>query len=248
MTCPNCQHKLKTVSMDNQTVRHCSRCGGSFFEENGINRITLSSALKLARDKKVLRITGETKECPIDDTPMPQIRNEELIPAGVALHRCPVCRGIFTYPDDLLRFKRAQKVKLQFFKLWGKPLPSTQTILVLSFLSVVSASLVASLITTQQEKGSYSQAAELIVNPTFTNYNGALYISFTTRAPATSQIDIIDQDTHEIISRTINDHVSTVHLVSIQTIDLSHRFTYQITLTDAHGKTVKTKEAEMKVK
>src|SRR4051794_29741987 len=41
MHCPNCSQIMISAIYDEQTVLHCRTCGSSFFEENGINHISL---------------------------------------------------------------------------------------------------------------------------------------------------------------------------------------------------------------
>src|SRR3989344_8767941 len=110
MLCPNCKEKLDSDVVDTQNILHCPACGGTFFAENGINRLSLQSSQKLAEDKKTLFVSNEDKICPNDQSLMTPLRSEENIPADVTLYHCKNCKGIFTFPNDLVIFKKAQAV------------------------------------------------------------------------------------------------------------------------------------------
>ena len=64
MSCPNCSQTMVSAVYDGQNVLHCRTCGSSFFEENGINHISLESAETLANDQQEAIIIGKPKICP----------------------------------------------------------------------------------------------------------------------------------------------------------------------------------------
>ncbi len=247
MLCPYCGKNFKLFHKDNQDVYHCINCGASFFEENGINRISLTSALSLPSGSKQIQFIDGIKVCPRDQTPLIVYRNEDAVPREVTLMKCTLCKGILSTKADLIWFKRAQHVKIRFFKLWGKPLPSVQTILVLSFLSVVSASLVGSLLTSKTSNTQQSQAQDVIEKPTFHYYAHTLYITYTTRNAYTSVITITNTTSHEVITKTVSTTPTNIHLLSIENWDATASYTYQITATSETGTVIKTDPIVMKI-
>jgi hypothetical protein len=247
MLCSYCGKNFKIYHKDNQEIQHCLNCGASFFEENGINRISLTSALSLPSGSKQPAYIDGIKLCPRDKIPLIIYRNEDAVPREVTLLKCTTCNGILATKNDLIWFKRAQHVKIRFFKLWGKPLPSVQTILVLSFLSVISASLVGSILTSKSTKTQQSQAQDIVEKPAFHYYAHQLYITFTTRTPYTSVITITNTATHEKITKTVSSVPTNIHLISIENWDASAAYMYQITVTSENGTVIKTKEAVMNI-
>ncbi len=145
MFCPNCLKPMNLVVADNQNILHCPNCGGSFFEENGINRITVETAQKLAEDKTSDEVSGTEKKCPKDQTSLKPIFTDynrfqpisAPFPTDVTLLRCPKCQGIFAYPDDLIKFKQAQIAKIEYFKLWNIPLPSLKSVIILGATALI---------------------------------------------------------------------------------------------------------------
>jgi len=248
MLCPNCGETTEYVSLDNQNVLHCRNCGSSFFEENGINRITEDSAKKLFDDKKTDEISGHEKKCPKDQTPLLLVHDDEAIPSDVALLRCPKCKGIFTYPEDLLLFKKAQNAKVEYFKAWHMPLPSLRTVLVLTFLAVVSFSLFMSLSSIRQKTINQSQAQDLVKGFTTSKSGHFLFVSFKTMVPVTSEIVFIDKTTHSEISKPVSEKATTIHYLSTGDVNLDNEIYYSLTLTDAKGNVVKIPEKKLEIK
>src|SRR4030067_1508449 len=107
MFCPNCLEKMNDDVADGQMILHCQNCGGTFFLDNGINRISLLSAQKLAFDKKINEIFSHDKSCPKDQTMLKPIQSEENIPPNTTLLKCETCNGIFAFPNDLVIFTKA---------------------------------------------------------------------------------------------------------------------------------------------
>ncbi len=248
MSCPNCDQPMTTVHLDQQNILHCRNCGSSFFEENGINRISLNSARKLAADKKTNFVKGMEKLCPKDGNLFASIQNDQLIPAGVTLLRCPVCRGIFVYPDDLLRFKKAQKVKIEFFKFWSKPLPSLQTVLVFSFLAVVSLSLLASLSTLSKRRLEQSQAGELITKINFSVSGRYLFVSFRTLIPLRSAIVFEDKTLGVKTQKSVSEKPARLHYLTTGDVNLDNEVYYQIILYDDQGRKTESESKRIEIK
>ncbi len=248
MSCPNCGQPMEAITLDQQPVFHCKNCGSSFFEENGINRISVKSARKLAADKKTNFVKGMEKLCPKDGNLFSSIQNDQLIPGGVDLLRCPACRGIFVYPDDLLRFKKAQKIKIEFFKFWGKPLPSLRTVLVFSFLAVVSLSLLASLSTLSKRRLEQSQAGELITKINLSVSGRYLFVSFRTQIPLRSAIVFEDKTLGVKMQKSVSEKPGRLHYLTTGDVTLENEVYYQIILYDDQGRKTESESKRIEIK
>lgn len=248
MLCPNCGETIEYVSLDNQNVLHCRNCGSSFFEENGINRITTESAQKLFEDKKNDEISGNEKQCPKDQTPLVLVQDDEVVPSDVALLKCRKCKGIFTYPEDLLLFKKAQNAKIEYVRAWHIPLPSVRTVLVLSFLAVISFSLFVSLSSFQQKSITQSQAKDLIKKVTVSTSGHYLFITFQTSLLLTSQIVFMDRTTNTKITKTISEKPTRLHHLSTGDVKLDDEIYYSIILKDDRGNKVTLPEKKLELK
>ncbi|NMB84314.1 zf-TFIIB domain-containing protein [Candidatus Roizmanbacteria bacterium] len=241
MQCPNCHQSLNLISLDNQPILHCSNCGASFFAENSINRITLKSAEALLRDKKYETISGEEKKCPKDGSRLAPINNEETVPQSVVLLRCSKCHGIFVFPDDLIQFKKAQGAKIDFFKLWGKPLPALKTILVLSFIFALSLSVASNFNTLMKDSSPSIQAADLVKKVYFSQDNGYLFIYFKTQMPVRSEIILNEVMTGKKITKTVSSTPKTVHQITTRELNLNTKIYYQIIVYRDDNQTSRTK-------
>ena len=248
MSCPNCGSEMTVKVLENQTILHCPTCGGSFFEENGINRITLHEAENLALDKKTDDVSGDNKLCLKDQTRMKPLTNQENIPADVTLLLCSVCKSIFSYPDDLIKFKQAQEAKLNYYKTWKMPLPSLQSVAVLSFIALVSAALFSRFLFFNNGSLSPSQAQDLIKNVNFTSSNRYLFISFKTTIPVTAKIILTDKNTKTTMTKIISSTPKTLHILTTGDIPLTDEIWYQIVVKDKDGKEIKTEMRKMEVK
>jgi len=247
MSCPNCDHPLTQATYDNQLVLHCDVCGATYFEENGINRITIDTAQKLAGDKQEEIVSGNQKHCPKDGDIFQPIVSDELKPHDVTLLRCPTCKGVFIYPDDLLKFKSAQSTKIAFFKSWGKPLPSLNAVLVFSFIALVSFSVLTAMSTFTNKNIQQSQAHDLIkkVYITTSPDKHYVFIYFSTVVPVKSQITFSDITTGTEKTKTVSSAPQNTHSLTTGDLDLNHDLWYQITLTDSDGNIVRLEKQKL---
>lgn len=247
MICPNCRQKMDADVVDNQSILHCSNCGGTFFQDNGINRISLSSAQNLASDTKVSDISIHDKLCPRDQTLLVPFQSEETIPPDVVLLNCTTCKGIFAYPNDLVIFKKAQSVKIDYFKLWGIPLPSIKSVAVLSvFLFVSLVSLLT--YTYWQTQNIYSiQAQDLVRDVYITSSNRYLFISYKTRLPLRSRVIFTDTTSQETIEKIASVELSTFHQLTTADVNIEDEIYYQIVLNDEKGRETRTEMKKLEV-
>lgn len=242
MLCPNCSEQLDIIEVSNQKVLHCKNCGGNFFEENSINRISARDAETLTKDAQENIITGNPKICPKDSIFLHLIDSDEAVPHNISLFRCPKCRGIFAYPDDLLKFKKAQNIKIEFFKIWQNPLPALKTVLVLSFIAVLSVTVYSNLTNRSIQS---TQAESIVGTVTFTNEGRYLFVNFHTQIPYLSSILIHDKTTNRTVIDPINKEPASLHYVAITNVDLHHDLYYQIILSDGKGLETKTEEKKL---
>lgn len=252
MLCPNCSQPINLVTADNQTILHCSNCGGSFFEENGINRITVATAQILAEDKKTDEVSGAEKKCPKDQSILKPIstnlNQSQLIssplPPDVTLLGCRQCAGIFAYPDDLIKFKQAQVAKIEYFKLWNIPLPSLKSVAIFAVAGLIFTAIFANY--TFFQKGlAPTSASNLIKKVYFSRSNHYLFIFFKTETPFASKIIFEDKTENSIITKIISNELKTTHQLTTGNLNLDNEIYYQIVLTDERGKEIKTEKKKM---
>lgn len=248
MSCPNCNTEMSVVNLDNQILLHCDNCGGSFFEENGINRITQDSAFQLSQDKKSDEVSGQEKKCPKDQTLLSVVENNESIPDTVTLLKCKICKGIFVFPEDLVLFKKAQDVKLNYFKTWGIPLPSLRAIVVLSFVAFISAAAFSRFLLYQNRSLGQTQARDLIKQVSFSKSGRYGFISFKTTLPLLSKIVITDTITGQVFTKQISTKPTLLHYITLTDIPFTDPLTYHVVLVDEKGKEVRTEERKLEVK
>lgn len=234
---------MNTVFLDGQTVLHCLNCGGSFFEENGINRLSLKSAEKLAEDKKNDEIQGHKKLCPKDKSTLTNLNQSEAIPNTVTLLKCPLCNGVFSFPDDLINFKNAQQVKISYNKIWNIPLSSLKSVLVLSFVLVLSASIFANLFLRNQPS---RINAEDVITKAYISVSGRfLFVSFSTKSPYRSSILIQDTSNDSTFKKTVSDSLTTYHSLTTTDLEPKESMYYRIILTDQSGNTIETERKKL---
>ena len=233
--------------LDGQSVLHCVNCGGSFFLENGVNRISLTSAQDLAAETKISNIFTEDKLCPKDQTLLVPFRSVESIPPDVTLFHCNTCRGIFTFPNDLVIFKKAQAAKIDYFKLWNIPLPSIKSIAVLSVFLFVSLLSLLTYTYWQNQNISNIQAQDLVKNIYLTSANRYLFISFKTLLPLKSRLIFSDATSGQTLEKIVNSQSATFHQLTTADVNLENQIYYQIILTDEKGRETKTEMKRLEI-
>lgn len=247
MSCPNCGRELTPQQLDNQAIFHCDNCGATFFDENGINRVTLLSALQLAKAKKTEEISGEQKRCPKHHRSLEMITNDPAVPPGVTLLRCPMCHGIFAYADDLLAFKRAQNAKVDYYKMWQTPFSSLRNVVVLSFVVLVSAGIYFSYNAVQNNTARQLQASDLIKNVDIRSSGRFLFLTFQTNTAVRSQIVFNDRTIDRQIVRNVSDELTKTHVFSTTELNLGDEITYQILTYSKSGGVIKSSERKLTV-
>lgn len=220
MKCPNCGSQFQIIFCNNNlAIDHCNSCGGTFFKENEINRLTLSDAKRLYHKKETESISGEEKLCPKDKIPMSQIRGES-VPQHVTLLQCDRCRGVFAYPDDLVAFKLAQTAKINYYKIWQIPLPSLKAVLVYSFVSAIALTVVYqfSHINRPLER---VRAGQDICQLEFIKSDNSTVLYCKTQYAFRSEAHFKNLETREEVVRPINQNPETAHILSVSKDDIA---------------------------
>lgn len=186
MLCPNCGSHLTIIHLHGQTIAHCSSCGGSLFEPNGINKLTLFDAKKLARLAEKPIVLNKTKVCPYDGNNMKMISGE-AIPDFVTLFSCPECARVWGYPQDIIDFKIAQKSTIDYYQAWRRPLPALKTILVMSVMLTIGISSSYVFYRYSTNNSSQTFAEDITKTIRFQQAGDAVLMYFTTSTPYTSE-------------------------------------------------------------
>lgn len=198
----------------------------------------------MASEKKTDELSGEEKYCPLDKTLLLPVQSE-AVPLDVTLLKCVDCRGVFAFPDDLVRFKRAQKAKINFFKLWSKPLPSLKSVLVVSFFAVTTLSLIASFISFSNLKYSTSSAADVIQHLVTLRTGNTVFISFSTTRAAVTHIKVKDKTSKKTFTISISSEPTTLHVLTTTKIDPTHDVYYELIITDNEGHEIRSPEKKL---
>ena len=241
MSCPNCHQPFKELVDNNQKILHCPNCGTTFFEANGINRVSSEVAFQLATDKQTDEVSAEEKNCPKDGLVMTPISNSQALPPGVTLLQCSACHGILAYPDDLVNFKKAQDAKVDFFHAWKIPLSSITAVMVLSFFGIISLSVFTKLFFLDQSSFTATRADETVKSLLVTRSSRYLFLSFKTATPVMSKIIFTNRDTGETKTLLVSSVPKTIHSITTTELNLNNRYSCQIVIYDNQGNEVKSK-------
>lgn len=242
MNCPNCSQAMSVVNFDNQIILHCATCGSSFFEKDGLRRISAASARKLAEDAQDHYVLGNKKVCPKDHVDLVQVENDPSLPKNTVLLRCPTCEGIFAYPDDLLKYKGVHDPS-PISALSLKLLPAPKTIFMLSFLAILSFAALLNFGSIARNMSTGSKADEMVkkVMTTTDNTKHYLFFDFFTEAAVTSKVKFIDKTSGTEIMKNVSLEPKTIHHLATSDIDLTHNIYYQIFLGSNTSPTVEKK-------
>ena len=106
---------------------------------------------------------SQNLSCPICQQSLTRAAGDN-IPDTVHVWKCPEAHGYFFPSGQLTAFKKAQKSKIEYHKLWNLPLPSAASVLLagIGFL-ILAGGLFASLSALQNRQTSVSQAQNILV-------------------------------------------------------------------------------------
>lgn len=212
MKCPNCHSNLETGVYDGIEINHCPSCGGTFFDLNEINRISIETARALAEIKRSDSLSSGEKFCPRDKNSL-KVHKDESIPLHVTVLRCPKCAGIFVFADDLLEFKQAQEAKINYFKTWRIPFPAMKTVLIASFFVMISVSVITSAYLLQKPQTTFIQAETICSRLQIIPTDDGFLAFCTSETPLISKAKLYCTDgEREII---INSSPTTTHSLQI---------------------------------
>ncbi|NTU47224.1 zf-TFIIB domain-containing protein [Candidatus Roizmanbacteria bacterium] len=228
MYCPNCSEEMNSEVYENQPVLHCSHCGCSFFEENGLSKIGKGTARYLAHNKKSDFILSSQKLCPKDSTVMSSMHNNDEVLQNIPLSQCTVCRGIFIYPEDLLTLKKARET----------PFPALRAVLVFSFFTLFSLSALAGFVTLQTRNATQTRADDIIKNVAVSQSGRYFFFSFKTLTPVRSEVTFINTRTKKVVVKTLSSTAKTLHYITTTDMDPISDLSYFITLTDEKGRVI----------
>lgn len=248
MLCPNCAQALKTETFDSQNVLHCSVCGASFFEKDGLAKLSKDSARQLADDLQGHYILGTKKLCPKDGGLLTAIESS-IVPKGAVLLECVTCKGNFVYADDLLRIKG-----LNFSSAAAAPLlkllPPPKSLFMLASFVILSMAVLLNYQSISSNMSIGSKAKDLVTKVTTTTdeQKRYLFFYFKTEAPVTSQVIFVDKQTSQIVVKEVSSQAKTTHQLTTSELDLTHPFTYQIVLKTIDGHEEKTGVTSLELK
>jgi Zn-finger nucleic acid-binding protein len=235
MFCPNCHQELiqtQVFTTDKQKVivDECFNCGGHFLPSLITNFISDSTAKNLDSiipKNDISPQENQTLLCPICSDILIKVQ-DEAVPIHLTLFACPKNHGHFFPPGQLLSFKKAQKAKLAYHQIWNIPLKSAFAILLpITFLLTIISILPISLNYLKERQESRISANSPLGKPFITPLSSnEVIISFTTKSPTTSQINIEYQND----SRTLDISTSpkNTHIITLQ--NLTEKTTYKFTL------------------
>ncbi len=108
--CPNCQVPLTTRCIKHQSIDHCGKCGGHFFDDGELEALNevFEHYESVVLDEPELERVSQAEidrivHCPADDSPM----TPEMF-TGTTLDRCPKCDGIWLDGGELTALRLAE--------------------------------------------------------------------------------------------------------------------------------------------
>jgi len=248
MQCPICKAPFHNLTFDDQHVAHCINCGASYFEDNGINRISLETAKYLAKNKQVKEFEEPAlKLCPYDNGHMQPVNNPDAIPSHVHLLACPVCDCVFAPAQDLVDFKSAQGAKINYIKSWRMPMGSLHGVLAVLVLAVISTTLYYTYQGSQQTQKMRIEASQTINNIEIVRSARFGIVSFTTSKPYQSAIILINKTTGETQTIPASTTPQTTHTATF-TLPAEANIIYYRVQLEQNGKTINSPETPLELK
>jgi Zn finger protein HypA/HybF involved in hydrogenase expression len=238
---------MQELTMDLQHVAHCGHCGASYFEDDGINRISIEKVEKLSRDITE-DVTDEpaVKLCPYDNAALAPIHNPDAIPSHVTLYACPTCHSILATIQNLIDFKQAQDAKINYIKVWRMPLGSLKNVFAIFVLAALSVGIYYTYQGTQQTSMMRTEAAQSINNVTVVRSARFGILSFTTSQPYRSSVILINKTTGTSTTVAASDVESTTHTATFSLPNETDVVYYTIELTSG-GRSVNSPEAPLEI-
>lgn len=244
MPCPNCSKSLTTktihtVGAGKIDVDYCPSCGGIFFDQGEVNRISQEEAEQLSKSMRETHVVrsnmNRTHLCPRCGASLKRFFGES-VPDDVHVLRCPECSGTWFEADDLDRFKQAQEAKINYFRTWKLPLPSLSTVLIPVALLVILTGV--TLITVEQvQKGTITntRADEIVSKPAVVigEDGTSATIVFTTKEPARTELIFWYDKPLGKTTLPISDELTSFHQTRIRDLTPGNTYRYQIHVVTA---------------
>ena len=164
MQCPAADAELTSHTTQGEqglTVSYytCPACRGYWMDSFAANFIK-SNNLK----EKTTPTGTSTYHCPVCSAVLTRSRGDN-IPDEVSVFDCPGHHGYFFPSGQLAAFKKAQKTKIEYHKLWNIPMPNVASILLGSFLLLLlSGGLAVTFRGLQQRQITQSQAKQILTD------------------------------------------------------------------------------------
>ncbi|MBI4130308.1 zf-TFIIB domain-containing protein [Candidatus Roizmanbacteria bacterium] len=239
--CPNCNSvlhskQIHTVAAGSIEVDVCESCGGVFFDAGEINRISEAAAEKLGQVQHVpLRTKKGSGNCPRCGASLSRYWGES-VPNDVYILRCPECRGTFLPSKELMKFKRAQEAKIDYFRTWKIPLHSLSAVLIpLALFVVLTGVGFITVSQVQKTKQLETRAHEVLRAPLLirgTDGQSAT-IFFTTTEPAKSKLIFYYQKPFGKTELAVSETPQTSHQIELEGLTAGSTYQYQIELITA---------------
>ena len=238
MFCPDCNHNLTpvTIPVKGSTVilDYCGYCGGVWTDHAETNFFNLKDMQTLHNvlphaPKKAL---AGSHKCPHDNRELTRLEHEST-PLGVSVFHCATCGGNWFPYGQLQRFKKAQRAKLDYLKIWNIPLHSMYAVLLpLLVLAVLSTGMLGAVIGIRRQQNLQSQAHDIIGKPIVIKGSTPteVLISFTTStdnrssivywsnpiAQKTANISIQEQKSHMIKLTGLQPKTTYFYTISVE--------------------------------
>lgn len=209
MQCPNCRSILIILHLQNQVIAHCSNCGGSLFEPNGINKLSLDEAKSIVELSRNTKKENNIEICPYDGKKM-NVLYQNSIPNFITLFSCPECSRVWGLPQDIIDFKIAQKTLIEYHQAWKKPLPALRSVLIMGIMLTVGLSSFYVFFRHSSNFSSKTQAENIIKSVNFEVVGDAVMIYFTTSTKYKSEILFTDPK-GLVFKHKIAEEPSTLH-------------------------------------
>ncbi len=236
MFCPDCNHHLTPVTIpikgSNVILDYCGNCGGVWTDHAETNFFALKDLQTLHNvlphaPKKAL--TG-SHNCPHDNRQLNRLEHEST-PLGVSIFHCATCGGNWFPYGELARFKKAQKAKVDYFKVWGIPLHSMYAVLLpLLVLAILTGGMLGAVLSIKQQQNFQGQAHDIIGKPIVIKgpTPEEIIITFTTSKEARSSLIYWS---NPVVQKTVNIAMQEQKSHMIKLEGLTPKTTYFYTIT-----------------
>lgn len=249
MNCPDCGKHMQVVVYEDQSFMHCYQCNGSFFDDNVINRISLETAQQLALTHTPMeaQFSAALKKCPKDSSVMLPVSHSEALPQSISLFHCASCHGVFSTAPELVKFKKAQQLKVEYHKVWEIPLPRLQSILIIFIFTILSGAVFITANTALKTASYRAEARELLQHIKLFRSGRYILISFSTTSKFSSDV-VFKSETGVETVRAVMKNLSTTHVATLSDLDLSGQTQFKIRLKDVGGRVIETNYTQLELK